>query len=154
MAKEIERKFLVNDNRYRQLAEPLFYRQGYLSTDWHHIVRVRIKPGSAFLAVKGTTNGVTRTEYEYEIPISEAEHILAEICQKPIIEKDRYNVIIGGLKWDIDEFHGANEGLVIAEVELEEENQQIKLPEWVGQEVSHEPKYYNSNLVQNPYCKW
>ncbi len=154
MAKEIERKFLVKDNRYRQLAEPLFYRQGYLSTDWHHIVRVRIKPGSAFLAVKGTTNGVTRTEYEYQIPISEAECMLDEICQKPIIEKDRYKVIIGGLKWDIDEFHGANEGLVIAEVELEEENQQIELPEWVGQEVSHEPKYYNSNLVQNPYCKW
>ncbi len=154
MAKEIERKFLVKDNRYRQLAEPLFYRQGYLSTDWHHIVRVRIKLGSAFLAVKGTTNGVTRTEYEYQIPISEAECMLDEICQKPIIEKDRYKVIIGGLKWDIDEFHGANEGLVIAEVELEEENQQIELPEWVGQEVSHEPKYYNSNLVQNPYCKW
>lgn len=154
MAKEIERKFLVKDNRYRQLAEPLFYRQGYLSTDWHHIVRVRIKPGSAFLAVKGTTNGVTRTEYEYQIPISEAEYMLDEFCEKPIIEKDRYKVIIGGLKWDIDEFHGANEGLVIAEVELEEENQQIELPEWVGQEVSHEPKYYNSNLVQNPYCKW
>ncbi len=154
MAKEIERKFLVNDNRYRQLAEPLFYRQGYLSTDWHHIVRVRIKPDSAFLAVKGTTNGVTRTEYEYQIPISEAECMLDEFCEKPIIEKDRYKVIIGGLKWDIDEFHGANEGLVIAEVELEEENQQIELPEWVGQEVSHEPKYYNSNLVQNPYCKW
>ena len=154
MAKEIERKFLVKDNRYQQLAEPLFYRQGYLSTDWRRLVRVRIRPGGAFLAIKGTTNGITRTEYEYEIPINEAERILAEICQKPIIEKDRYKVSVDGLQWDIDEFHGANEGLVIAEVEPEEENQQIEAPEWIGREVSHEPKYYNSNLVQNPYSKW
>ncbi len=154
MAREIERKFLVRDKRYRQLARPIPYRQGYLSAARDRIVRVRIKAGRAFLAVKGMTDGVTRTEYEYEIPAAEAEHILSELCEKPIIEKDRYKIECNGLEWDVDEFHGPNEGLVVAEVHLQDENQQIALPEWVGEEVSHEPKYFSSSLVQNPYSKW
>ncbi len=154
MAREIERKFLVSDKRYRQLAEPIPYRQGYLSTAEDRIVRVRIKGEKALLAVKGKTNGFTRTEYEYEIPVAEAEHILAELCKKPIIVKDRYKIECDGMEWDVDEFHGPNEGLVVAEVRLNEENQQITAPEWVGKEVSGEPQYFNSSLVQNPYSKW
>ena len=154
MVWEIERKFLVKDNRYRQLAEPLFYRQGFISTDWQRIVRVRIQPGSAFLAIKGPKKGVVRPEYEYQIPISHAEYMLAELCIKPIIEKDRYKIKIDGLQWEVDEFHGANEGLIVAEVELQEENQHIELPDWIGREVSDDPKYFNSNLVKNPYSNW
>jgi adenylate cyclase len=154
MAREIERKFLLRDKRYRQLARPIPYRQGYLSVARDRIVRVRIEPGRAFLAVKGTTNGITRTEYEYEIPAAEAEHILSELCEKPIIEKDRYRIEYSGLVWEVDEFHGPNEGLIVAEVHLQDENQQIALPEWVDKEVSNEPKYFSSSLVQNPYSEW
>lgn len=154
MGREIERKFLVRDNRYRQLARPIRYRQGYLSTAKERVVRVRIKADDAYVAIKGTTKGITRTEYEYQIPVAEAEHILAELCEKPIIEKDRYKIKHNGLEWDVDEFRGANEGLVVAEVHLDNENQQIELPEWIGREVSGEPKYFSSSLVQNPYSKW
>ncbi len=154
MAIEIERKFLVMGKCYRQLAKPVSYRQGYLSTAKERIVRVRIEGERAFLAVKGVTNGVTRTEYEYEIPPAEAEHILAKLCEKPIIEKDRYKIECDGMVWDVDEFHGPNEGLIVAEVQLNRENQQIIMPDWVGKEVSGEPKYFNSSLVQNPYGKW
>jgi adenylate cyclase len=154
MAREIERKFLVRDKHYRRLAKPIPYRQGYLSVARDRIVRVRIKADRAFLAIKGMTDGVTRTEYEYEIPIAEAEHMLAYLCEKPIIEKDRYMIECNGLEWSVDEFHGPNEGLIVAEVHLQDENQQIALPEWVGKEVSHEPKYFSSSLVRNPYSKW
>lgn len=154
MAREIERKFLVRNEHYRQLAKPISYRQGYLSTAANRIVRVRVCGEKGFLTLKGTTNGITRTEYEYEIPVMEAEHILSELCDKPFIEKDRYIIKCDDMEWNIDEFHGPNEGLVVAEVHLQSENQQISLPEWVGEEVSHEPKYFNSNLVQNPYSKW
>lgn len=154
MATEIERKFLVSDNRYRQLAEPISYRQGYISTAKEHIVRVRIKGEKASLTFKGATNGITRTEYEYEIPTAEAEQILEQLCAKPIIEKERYKVEYDGLVWEVDEFHGPNEGLVVAEVQLDREDQEFSIPEWIGEEVSGEPKYFNSNLVQNPYSKW
>jgi adenylate cyclase len=154
MAREIERKFLVRDKRYRQLAEPIFYRQGYLSTAKEQIVRVRIRGDKAYLTVKGTTNGITRTEYEYEIPLPEAEEMLERLCKKPIIEKDRYKIECDDMIWEVDEFHGLNEGLVVAEVHLNREDQKITLPDWIGEEVSHEPKYFSSSLVQNPYSKW
>jgi CYTH domain-containing protein len=154
MAIEIERRFLVRDKRYRQLAKPIYYRQGYLSTAKDRIVRVRVKGEKAFLAVKGTTNGITRTEYEYEIPAAEAERMLEQLCKKPVIEKDRYKIEYDGMVWDVDEFHGPNEGLVVAEVHLDREDQKITMPEWIGEEVSHEPKYFSSSLVQNPYSKW
>lgn len=154
MAREIERKFLVRDKRYRRLAELVSCRQGYLSTAKERIVRVRVKGEKAYLTVKGATDGITRTEYEYEIPTAEAEQMLEQLCKKPIIEKDRYTIECDGLIWEVDEFHGPNEGLVLAEVQLDRENQKITMPEWIGQEVSGEPKYYNSSLVQNPYSKW
>jgi adenylate cyclase len=154
MGQEIERKFLVKTNRYRQLAKPLLYRQGYLSTARERVVRVRIKPDGASVTIKGTTSKITRIEYQYDIPAADAEHILAELCEKPIIEKTRYKVEHEGLVWDVDEFHGANEGLVVAEVHLKDPDQQISLPDWVGPEVSEDPRYFSSSLVQNPYSKW
>ena len=154
MAREIERKFLVRDKRYRQLAEPISCRQGYLSTAKERIVRVRVEGDKAYLTVKGATSGIMRTEYEYEIPPSEAEEMLERLCEKPIIEKDRYEIEYDGMIWQVDEFHGPNEGLVVAEVQLDRQDQKITLPDWIGEEVSHEPKYFNSNLVQNPYSNW
>jgi len=154
MAREIERKFLVSSKSYRHLAEPVYYRQGYLSTDKERIVRVRIEGDKAYLTVKGATNGITRIEYEYEIPMAEAEQMLEELCRKPIIEKDRYKIENDGMVWEVDEFHGLNEGLVVAEVHLNREDQELSKPEWIGEEVSHEPKYFSSSLVQNPYSKW
>jgi adenylate cyclase len=154
MAREIERKFLVRDKRYRQLAKPVSCRQGYLSTAKERIVRVRIRGDKAYLTVKGATNGITRSEYEYEIPVAEAEQMLERLCEKPIIEKDRYEIECDGMVWQVDEFHGPNEGLVIAEVQLDREDHKITVPEWIGEEVSGESKYFNSNLVQNPYSNW
>ena len=104
MAVETERKFLVTDDSYRKLAEPVLYRQGYLSADPSCVVRVRVQGNIAFLTVKGPVDGITRTEYEYEIPPDEAERMLNELCKRPIIEKDRYKLQIGGLEWEIDEF--------------------------------------------------
>ena len=154
MAREIERKFLVRDKRYRQMAEPVSYRQGYLSTARERIVRVRIRGKRAYLTVKGATNGITRSEYEYEIPPADAEHILEQLCKKPIIEKDRYEIECDDMVWQVDEFHGPNEGLVVAEVHLDREDQKITMPEWIDKEVSHEPKYFSSSLVQKPYSRW
>lgn len=106
------------------------------------------------LTIKGTTNGITRTEYEYEIPLADAEHILQELCKKPIIVKQRYEFIIDGLDWCVDEFQGQNQGLIVAEVEIENENQQITLPDWVAEEVSDRPEYFNCSLVDRPYNSW
>ncbi|MBN1795674.1 MAG: CYTH domain-containing protein [Sedimentisphaerales bacterium] len=154
MAKEIERKFLVKDDVYHRLAKPILYRQGYIATDKDRIVRVRTKQDKATLTVKGPTNVITRTEYEYEIPMADAEHILMELCKKPIIEKYRYKFIIDGLSWSVDEFTGENEGLVVAEVNLTDENQPVNLPDWIGDEVSDKPEYSNSSLVNKPYSSW
>jgi adenylate cyclase len=154
MATETERKFLVTGEGYRKLGEPVFCRQGYLSTEKERIVRVRVKADRGFLTVKGVTSGIRRTEFEYEIPAADAERMLEELCEKPIIEKYRYNIEQDGLQWDVDEFVGVNEGLVLAEVQVHNEDQDITLPQWVGREVSNEPKYFNSSLVHQPYSKW
>ncbi len=154
MGVEIERKFLVIGNGYRKGCSGIFCKQGYLASEPNCTVRVRIIGDKGFLTVKGAVNGLFRTEYEYEIPVSDAEKMLDELCPKPLIEKHRYTVNISGLVWDIDEFHGQNEGLVIAEVNLHSESQQISLPDWVGREVSSDARYYNVNLAKNPYCRW
>jgi len=154
MAKEIERKFLVKDNRYRELAEPVRYQQGYLSTEKGRTVVVRTAGGKGIVQIKGVVVGITRTEFEYEIPLEDAELMLNELCEKPLIEKERYIVEADGFQWHVDEFHGENEGLVVAEIELETENQQIKLPQWIDKEVSGDTRYFNSQLVKNPYTKW
>lgn len=154
MGKEIERKFLVRDQSYRDGASCRTYRQGYLSTASDKIVRVRADGLRGYLTIKGPSNGASRTEYEYEIPLSDAEEMLARMCEKPLIEKRRYLVVHEGMTWEVDEFLGENEGLCIAEIELEREDQGFALPPWAGREVTADSRYYNANLVKRPYRSW
>jgi len=154
MGTEIERKFLVRDNTFRSLAQGTRYRQGYLSSAKERVVRVRTIDDKGFLTIKGITTGATRAEYEYEIPVNEAEAMLDGLCEKPLIEKDRYKIAHKGLIWEVDEFFGENQELILAEVELESEDQPYDKPEWITDEVTGDPKYFNSNLIQNPYKNW
>ncbi len=154
MGKEIERKFLVMGDSWRALGDGILYRQGYLSTVKERTVRVRTINDKAYLTVKGVTQGIARVEYEYEIPLSDANEMLDELCERPLIEKTRYTISAGDHTWEVDEFAGENLGLILAEVELESEEQTVDLPEWIGTEVSDDPRYYNANLIANPYTRW
>ncbi len=154
MAKEIERKFLVSGDAWRQLATGTYYRQGYLSTVKERTVRVRTIDEDAFLTIKGVSRGLTRVEYEYQVPHGDAVEMLADLCLQPIVEKHRYKIEYQGLVWEVDEFHGVNEGLIVAEVELESEEQEVPKPDWIGEEVSDDPRYFNANLIANPYTTW
>ncbi|NQU56936.1 MAG: CYTH domain-containing protein [Rhodospirillales bacterium] len=154
MAKEIERKFLVAGDAWRQMAEGTTYRQGYLSTVKERTVRVRTIDDQGFLTIKGITIGATRAEYEYEIPAADANEMLDDLCEQPIIEKKRYKVPLDGFVWEIDEFGGVNDGLIVAEIELESEEQTFNKPAWIGEEVSGDPRYFNSNLIANPFSTW
>jgi CYTH domain-containing protein len=117
-------------------------------------VRIRTVEEKAYLTIKGKSVGAVRSEYEYEIPYEEAVEILSQVCEKPIIEKIRYKIMYQGLLWEIDEFEAENKGLVIAEVELEDEHQTINLPPWIGEEVTLQDKYYNASLIKNPFSAW
>lgn len=154
MAQEIERKFLVVGDDWRSLATPVPIRQGYLSTVKERTVRVRTLGDRGYLTIKGLTVGAVRSEFEYEIPAADAHQLLDELCERPLIEKTRSAVAIGGLTWEVDAFSGVNDGLIIAEVELENEAQQIDLPDWIGEEVTHDPRYFNANLIAHPYTEW
>lgn len=154
MAKEIERKFLVKGEAWRGTDKGKRYRQGYLSTVKERTVRVRTVGDKGYITVKGITSGATRSEYEYEIPIADANEMLDRLCLRPLIEKTRYRIPQGNITWEIDEFEGKNRGLVVAEVELEDENQSVKPPDWIGKEVTDDPRYYNANLVAKPFTKW
>ena len=153
MGQEIERKFLVTGETWRTNHGTLI-QQGYLHNQVDGTVRVRTKGKRAFLTIKGGTTGITRLEFEYEIPLEEANQILDDLCQKPLIEKIRYDVEISGSKWEIDEFLGENAGLVVAEIELEDEDQEFTKPDWLGEEVSSDLRYQNANLVKHPYSQW
>jgi len=153
MGKEIERKFLIKGDAWREGAEGVLFRQGYLNSAKERVVRARTMGDKAALTIKGITTGATRLEFEYEIPLDEAGQLL-ELCEKPLIEKTRYKIPHAGLVWEVDEFHGANEGLTVAECELESEDQVIDKPAWVGEEVTGDPRYFNSNLIANPYSTW
>ena len=152
MGFEIERKFLVLNNNYKNLASPLHCIQGYLSKI--PLTRVRIIDNKSYITLKGTNNGITCSEYEYEIPILDANKLLDEFCRELIIKKYRYKILICGTLWEVDEFLGDNLGLVVAEVELEDESATFNKPDWIGKEVSYEEKYFNHNLINNPYLKW
>lgn len=152
MPVEIERKFLISGTDWRQdKGSP--YRQGYLNHDKERTVRVRLADKRAFLSVKGITRGASRMEFEYEIPAGDAEQLL-KLCAGALIQKIRHTVIHQGLKWEIDEFLGENKGLLIAEVELNSEDQIFEKPRWLGREVTADPRYFNSNLAINPYREW
>jgi CYTH domain-containing protein len=152
--KEIERKFLVSGDAWRKGAQGTFYRQGYLVASDDRAVRVRVAGEKAYLTIKGRKTGLSCPEYEYPMPIPEAKDVLERICLRPFIEKVRYVLDFKGMSWEIDEFTGENEGLVVAEVELEQEHQMVELPVWVGREVSLDPTYWNMNLVNHPYGRW
>ena len=130
------------------------FRQGYLSTVKERTVRVRAAGEHGFLTIKGITVGAVRSEFEYEIPRADADQMLDELCERPLIEKTRHEVEVDGLTWEIDVFAGVNDGLIVAEIELEAEAQEIDLPEWVGVEVTHDPRYFNSNLIAHPFSEW
>lgn len=148
MPLEIERKFLVTGTAWRT-PDGQRLVQGYLNRDKARTVRVRIAGPLAFLTIKGATTGASRAEFEYPVPLADAEALLA-LCEGPLIEKIRHRVAFGGLLWEVDEFLGHLAGLVVAEVELDREDQTVDLPPWVGAEVTHDPRYFNSNLVNRP----
>jgi adenylate cyclase len=152
MATEIERKFLLKEGGWPH-GTVMKCCQGFLSSDKERTVRVRTVNDKGYLTIKGMAVGASRPEFEYEVPYQDALELL-KICEKPLIEKNRYRVEEGGLVWEIDEFFGENQGLIIAELELESENQEFKKPDWIGEEVTGDPRYYNANLIKNPYTKW
>lgn len=155
MSQEIERKYLVLSDEYRHLAKPVFYKQGYLSHTPESVVRLRIVGEQAFLTIKGSNKGITRLEFEYDIPLHEALEMFESLIHPShVIEKYRYSIFFAENIWEIDHFLGKNEGLVIAEIELEDESQTFEKPQWIGKEVSHDTRYYNSNLAQKPYSDW
>ena len=155
MGVEIERKFLVDHARWEKMEKPLgeFYRQGYLLTDPKKTIRVRQTTDKGFLTIKGISVGVTRVEYEYEIPFEEAKELLDQFAVAEL-SKIRYKIPIGNHLWEIDEFLDANEGLIVAEIELTSEDELFNIPNWSEREVTGEEKYYNSNLVIEPYKNW
>ena len=155
MAQEIERKFLViNDDWKREVTRSEDYRQGYLSGTDRCSIRVRISNDKAFLNIKSATLGIQRTEYEYEIPPDDGMEMVQRFCMGAVIEKTRYFVPLQNHVWEIDVFDGANAGLVVAEIELDDVDEGFVRPEWLGDEVSDDPRYYNVCLVDHPYCDW
>jgi CYTH domain-containing protein len=152
---EIERKFLLSGDGWKECVEGPGKRlsQGYLCADATRSIRVRIAGDVATLTVKGAREGITRSEFQYAIPVADAENLLA-LCMRPLIDKTRHIARFGGMRWEVDIFHGENDGLRVAEVELERPDQPVELPDWVGEEVSEDHRYYNSCLVKNPYTTW
>ncbi|MCL7487099.1 MAG: CYTH domain-containing protein [Desulfobulbaceae bacterium] len=154
MGIEIERKFLVNDSSWKKSIQAVRCCQGYLCPGSGITVRVRVMAGKGYLTIKGKGAGIARREYEYAIPVVDAREMLERLCEKPLIEKNRYTFEHAGMIWEVDEFLGENSGLIVAEVELEREDQMFSLPAWVGREVTGDPKYFNAALVRNPYLRW
>jgi CYTH domain-containing protein len=154
MPEEIERKFLVIGDGWREAAVGTRFRQGFLSTEPERTVRVRIAGARGSITVKGKTVGAKREEFEYEIPLQDADRMLDGLCKRPFIEKVRYTLSVGRHVWEIDVFEGENAGLVVAEVELESEDEAFDKPDWAGEEVTDDPRYFNSNLVAKPFRAW
>jgi adenylate cyclase len=154
MALEIERKYLIDLEKIGILENGIRIKQGYLSTDKNAVVRVRIKNDKSYLTIKGSNSGIARLEFEYEIPFDEANEMIEKLCQKPVIDKTRYIINHENHTWEVDVFYGDNDGLVVAEVELSSEDEAINLPLWIKEEVSHDDRYYNSNLMKHPFKDW
>lgn len=155
MALEIEHKFLLaNDDWRGEVERSVFYRQGYLSGSPLSSVRVRISDTQAWLNIKSATIGTHRHEFEYEIPLADANTLLDELCHKPLVEKTRHFVTRGPHLWEIDEFTGDNQGLIVAEIELSQIGESFEKPAWLGQEVTDDLRYYNNNLSQKPFKDW
>lgn len=153
MSVEIERKFLVRSSLWKTLGKSVAIRQGYLSTHPDRVVRVRIEDDAATLTIKGRMQGITRGEWEYAIPVAEADQLL-KLCERPLIEKTRTRIVHEGMVWEVDEFFGDNLGLVVAEIELESEGQVFSKPDWIAEEVTDDARYFNANLLRHPYTAW
>lgn len=155
MGKEIERKYLIELTKWHQVSKPKgeLYRQGYLLTDPDKTIRVRLTETTGYLTIKGATLNTTRSEYEYEIPAREAKELLDSFSVSEL-SKTRYRIDHGGKVWEVDEFFGENEGLIVAEIELTTEDEIFDIPGWIGKEVTGDVKYYNSSLTINPYKNW
>lgn len=151
---EIERKFLVVSDGYKAHTEGKRIVQGYICNEKERVVRVRIYGDKAFITIKDATVGFARHEFEYEIPLTDARTLLHSVCRQPIIDKTRYRYTYGQFCWEIDEFHGENEGLVVAELELPSVDTAFEKPDFVGDEVTDDPRYYNANLITNPFKNW
>jgi adenylate cyclase len=155
MGKEIERKFLLRTDAWRdEVTDSVHLIQGYLARNEQSAIRVRIKGTRAELNIKQTLDGIDRLEYEYEIPLVDAREILEHVALRPLIEKTRHRVLRGDHVWEIDEFDGENRGLIMAEIELADADEAFEKPSWIGEEVSLDPRYYNSNLIVSPYQTW
>lgn len=155
MPQEIERKFLVNKKEWEITPKPQgnIIKQCYMLNQVEKTIRVRIKNNTAYLTIKGKTKGVTRSEFEYEIPLQDAQQLF-EMYGDISIEKTRYEIALGKHIWEVDVFEGKNKGLIVAEIELETEDEPFEKPSWIGQEVSHDTRYYNANLIEHPYKSW
>lgn len=155
MAIEIERKFLLaNDNWRKLVSKSINYRQGYLNSDAHSSVRIRVSDDTAKINIKSATIGAQRHEYEYDIPAKDAHELLNTLCHKPLVEKTRHLVVIERHTWEIDEFAAENLGLIVAEIELSQVDEQFKMPGWVGKEVTEDIRYYNNQLAKQPFLRW
>ncbi|PSB25049.1 CYTH domain-containing protein [Stenomitos frigidus] len=154
MPAEIERKFLVKGDAWRSLATGIAYCQGYIASSADRTVRVRVVGEQGFLTIKGSTVGITRAEFEYLVPLHDALELLSTLCDPPLIQKKRYTIAYAGLVWEVDEFEGDNQGLIVAEVELTDPHQAITLPDWIDREVSDDPRYFNANLAKHPFSRW
>ncbi len=153
MPAEIERKFLVADDSWRDGTPGVRIAQGYLSQDPERTVRVRLAGEKAWITIKGRSQGITRAEFEYAIPPEEARELLG-LCLPAVIDKTRHEIRHGGHLWEVDVFHGENDGLIVAEVELSDENETPEMPAWLGAEVSDETRYFNSHLARHPFTRW
>jgi CYTH domain-containing protein len=154
MGVEIERKFLLANDGWRGQGIPTRMRQGYMVADAVRTVRVRIEGERAVITIKGQSTGASRGEWEYEIPMADATELLDGLCEQPQVEKIRHRIEHAGHTWEVDEFLGLNAGLVVAEIELDAEDEAFEKPDWIGQEVTGEKRYYNSSLIRMPYAQW
>ena len=153
MGVEIERKFLVRSDDWRTQGEPIPYSQGYLVADGHRTVRVRTAGPKGYLTIKGSSLGFSRPEFEYEIPLNDALELFS-LCAIPVLRKFRTRVLFEGKIWEVDEFEDANQGLILAEIELKSEDEPFLIPSWIGQEVTGDPRFYNSYLAAHPFKNW
>ncbi len=154
MGVEIERKFLIDETKLPTLQNGYTIKQGYIQTIDHTTVRIRVRGQEAFLTIKGKSQGASRLEFEYPIPLNDAEEMLTNLCHASRVEKTRYLIEYEGHTWEVDIFEGSNKGLMIAEIELESEKEVFSLPEWVTKEVTEDVRYFNANLVERPYTSW
>lgn len=155
MGLEIERKFLVDHEKWRNTAKPagVYYKQGYLTDEPYKTIRVRIAGEKGFITIKGVSENISRKEYEYEIPASEAAELIGGFANS-VVEKTRYKISFAGKLWEVDEFAGDNEGLIMAEIELKSEDEAFEKPAWITREVSMDNRFYNSYLAGHPYKTW